>query len=113
MPDSPEVKHFEKSSKQDNNNIKLSPVKAGKCLRTAVANGKPASGKLSWASTNLIQDELLPSCLEARNLENSSNQDDNNVRLFPMRAGKKPRTATANKKMANSKLWLASTELPL
>ena len=88
-------------------------MRAGKGPRTAAANGKPASGKLLSASTKLVKDELPPGSPEARSLEDSSDQDDNNVRLSPVRAGKRPRTAAANGKPANSKLLSASTKLAL
>ena len=65
------------------------------------------------ASTKLVQDELLPDSLEARILEDSSDQDDNNVKLPPVRAGKGPRTAAANGKPASGKLSSASTKLAL
>ena len=73
----------------------------GKGPRTTAANGKPASGKLLSVSPKLVQDELPPSSPEAKSLEDSSDQDDDNVRLPPVRAGKKLRTAAANGKPAN------------
>ena len=88
-------------------------MRAGKGPRTAAANGKPASGKLLSASTKLVQDELPPGSPEARSLEDSSDQDDNDVRLPPVRAGKGPRTAAANGKPASGKLSSASTKLAL
>ena len=65
---------------------------------TAVPNRKPTNGKLSSASTKLVQDKLSPGSPEARSLEDSSKQDNNDVRLLPMRAGKGPRTTATNKK---------------
>ena len=57
------------------------------------------------------------SCLwlfkSGRSLEDSSNQDNNNVRLPPVRAGKRLTTVTANRKLASSKLSSASTKLAL
>ena len=88
-------------------------MRVGKRLRTVVANRKPASGKLLSASTKLVQDELLPGSQEARSLEDSSNQDDNNIRLLLMRAGKRLRTTAANEKPASSKLSSGSTKLAL
>ena len=88
-------------------------MRAGKGPRTAAANGKPASGKLSSASTKLVQDELPPGSPEARSLEDSSNQDDDDVRLPPVRAAKGPKTAAANRKPGRGKLSLASTKLVL
>ena len=88
-------------------------MRAGKGPRTAAANGKPASGKLLSASTKLVQDELPPGSPEARSLEDSSDQDDDDVRLPPVRVGKRPRTAAANEKPASGKLLLTSTKLAL
>lgn len=88
-------------------------MRAGKSPRTAVANKKLASGKLSLVSTTLVQDELLPGFSEARSLENSSDQDENNVGLSSVRAGKRPRTVTTNGKPASGKLLLALTKLAL
>ena len=53
LPDSLEARSLEDSSNQDDNNIRLPPMKAGKRPRTAAANEKPASGKLSSASIKL------------------------------------------------------------
>ena len=64
-------------------------------------------------STKLVQDELLPGSLEARSLEDSSDQDDDDVTLPLVRAGKGPRTAAANGKPASGKLLSASTKLAL
>ena len=88
-------------------------MRVGKGPKTATANGKPASGKLLLASTKMVQDKLLPGSLEARSLKNSSEQDDNNVKLSPIKAGKGPRTAAANEKPASGKLLLALTKLAL
>ena len=88
-------------------------MRAGKGPRTAAANGKPASGKLLSASTKLVQDELPPGSPDARSLEDSSNQDDNDLRLPLVRAGKGPRIAAANEKPASGKLSLALTKLAL
>ena len=88
-------------------------MRAGKGPRTVAANGKPASGKLSSTSPKLVQDELPPDSLEARSLEDSSNQDDDDIRLPLMRVGKRPRTAAANEKPASGKLLLTSTKLAL
>ena len=88
-------------------------MRAGKGPRTAAANGKPASGKLLSASTKLIQDKLPPGSPEAGSLEDSSDQDNDDVRLPPVRAGKGPRTAAANGKPASGKLSSASTKLAL
>ena len=88
-------------------------MRAGKGPRTAAANRKLAIGKISSASTKLVQDEILFSSQEARSLEDSSDQDDNDVRLPPVRAGKGPRTAAANGKPASGKLSSASTKLAL
>ena len=88
-------------------------MRAGKGPKTAATNGKPASGKLLSASTKLVQDELPPGSPEARSLEDSSNQNDNDVKLPLVNAGKGPRTAAANGKPANGKLSSASTKLAL
>ena len=85
-------------------------MRAGKRLKTAAANGKPASGKLLSASTKLVQDELLPNSPKAKNLENSSNQNNDNVRLLPIRAGKVPKTAAVNGKLGSGKLLSALTK---
>ena len=79
-------------------------MRAGKKPKTAAANKKPTSGKLSSASTKLVQDELPLGSLEARGLEDSSEQDDDNVRLLPVRPVKRPRTIAANRKPVSGKL---------
>ena len=88
-------------------------MRAGKGPRTAAANEKPASGKLLSALPKLVQDELLPGSLEARSIKDSSDQDDDDVRLPPVRAGKRPRTAATNGKPVSGKLSSASTKLAL
>ena len=88
-------------------------MRAGKGPRTAAANGKPASGKLSLTSPNLVQDKLPPVSPETRSLEDSNDQNDDDIRLPPMRAGKGPKTATANGKPASGKLLSISTKLAL
>ena len=64
-------------------------------------------------SPKLVQDELPPGSPKARSLEDSSDQDDNDVRLPPLRADKGPKTTAANEKPASKKLLLASTKLAL
>ena len=64
-------------------------------------------------STKLVQDELPPFSPEAKSLDNSSDQDDNDVRLLFVRADKRPRIATANGKPASGKLLSALTKLAL
>ena len=86
-------------------------MRAVKEPKTAAANGKPASGKLSSASPKLVQDELLSGSPEARSLEDSRDQDNDDVRLPYVRAGKGPRIAAANGKPASGKLTSASTKL--
>ena len=88
-------------------------MRVGKRPSTPTANEKLASGKLSSASTELVQDELPPDSLEARSVEDSSNQNDDDIRLLPVRASKGPETAAANKKLASGKLLSASTKLAL
>ena len=88
-------------------------MRADKGPRTAAANRKPASGKLSSALTKLVQDELPPGFSKARSFVDSSDQDDNDVRLTPLRAGKGSKTTTANEKPVNGKLLLALTKLTL
>ena len=88
-------------------------MRADKGPRTAAANGKPANGKLLSASTKLVQDELPPGFLEAKSLENISDQDDDDVRLPPVKAGKGPKIAATNGKPASGKLLLALTKLAL
>ena len=79
-------------------------MRAGKRPRIAAANGKPASGKLLLASIKLIQNELPPGSPETRSLGDSSNQDDDDVRLPPIKVGKGAKTSAANGKPASSKL---------
>ena len=88
-------------------------MRADKGPRTAAANGKQASCKLSSASSKLVHDELLSGSPKAEILEYSNDQNDNDVRLPPVRAGKGPRTAAANGKPASGKLSSASTKLAL
>ena len=88
-------------------------MRIAKELKTAAANGKPPSGKLLLALTKLVEDELPPGSLEVRSFEDSSDQDNNDVKIPPLRAGKGPRTAAANRKPASGKLSLASTKLAL
>ena len=88
-------------------------MKAGEGPRIVAANGKPANGKLLLVLTKLVQDELLSGSPKAKSLEDSSNQDDNNIRLPPVRVGKGPRTTAANEKPTSGKLLLVSTKLAL
>ena len=60
-------------------------MRADKGPRTVIANGKPASGKLSLALPKQVQDELPPDSPEAKSLEDRSDQDDDDVRLLHMR----------------------------
>ena len=108
-----EVGHLEEGSNQDNNDVRLLLVKTGKEPKTAAANGKPTNGKMLLASTKLVQDELLPGSSEAKSLENSSNQDSNNIGLPLVKAGQRLKTATANEKPACGKLLSVSTKLAL
>ena len=55
----------------------------------------------------------MPGLPEAGSLEDSGNQDDDDVRLLPVRAGKGPRTAAANRKPTSGKLSSALTKLAL
>lgn len=113
MANFPEVRHFKESSNQDNNNIKLLPVRADKGPMIATIDEKLASTKSSLTLTQLVQDELLLGSLEARNLEESSNQDDNYVRLSPVKASKRPKISVTNRKPISGKLLSASTKLAL
>ena len=88
-------------------------MKAGKKLRNIATNKKPVSDKLLSATTKLVQDKLPPGSPEAWSLEDSSNKDDNDIRLLPVRAGKGPRTAAANRKPASGKLLLTLIKLAL
>ena len=88
-------------------------MRAGKRPRIAATNGKPTSGKLLLASTKPVQDKLPLNSLEVRSLENSSDQDDNDIRLPPIRAGKGPRIAATNEKPASGKLSSASNKFAL
>lgn len=88
-------------------------MKASKRPKTAATNRKAASGKLLLALTQLVQDKLPFASPKARSPENSSNQDDGNVRLPLLRVSKGSRTPTANGKPESSKLSLASTKLAL
>ena len=88
-------------------------MRAAKRPRTAAANGKPASCKLSLTSTKLVQDELPPGSPKARSLEDSSDQNDNVVKLPPVKMGKRPRTAAANGKPVSGKLLSTLNKLAL
>lgn len=65
------------------------------------------------ASTKLVQDKLPLDSPKAKNLENSSNQNDNNVKLLPIKRNKRLRIKAANRKLANDKLALTLTKLVL
>lgn len=88
-------------------------MRAGKGPKTAVANRKLASGKSLLESSKLVQDELTPGSPEVRNLENSSDQNVDNIRLPPVKASKRPKIGTVNRKPASSKLSLALTKVAL
>ena len=88
-------------------------MKASKRPKTATTNEKPVSSKLLLASTKLVPDELLPSSSKVRSLENSSNQNDNDIRLPLLRADKRLRTTATNGKPVSGKLSLTLTKLPL
>ena len=88
-------------------------MRAGKGPKTAAANGKPASGKLLSASIKLVQDELLLCSPEARSLKHGSNPDDDDVKLPPVKAGKRSKTAATNGKLASGKLSSALIKLAL
>ena len=85
-------------------------MRLGKGPRPATGNRILASGKLLLASTKLVQDKLPPGSLEAKSREDSSDQDDNNIRLPSVRAGKGPKTTAANGKLVSNKLSSASTK---
>lgn len=110
-PDSLEARYFEKSSNQNDNDVRLLSMRVDKRPKIVATNEKPASGKLLSTSIKLVQDKLLPGFLKAKNLKNSSDQDDNNIRLPPVRADKGPRTTIANRKPGNGKLSLVLTKL--
>lgn len=84
-------------------------MKVDKGSKTTAANEKLANGKLSLASTKLVQEKLAPGSPKARSLKNSSDQDYNNVRLLLVRANKGPKTSAVNEKLASNKLSLALT----
>lgn len=105
--------HFKKGSNQNDNNVRLPTIKADKRPRAIAANEKLTNNKLLLASTKLVQDKLLFNSAEAKSVKNSSNHDDNDIRLLPIRVGKWPMIAAANRKAANSKLLLALTKLGL
>lgn len=109
-PDSPEARHLKDGNNQDDNDIKLPPVRANKGTKTTAANRKPANNKLLSASTKLVQDKLPLGSLEARSLEDSSGQDENDIRLPLVKACKRPRTVDADRKPANSKLLSVLTK---
>ena len=88
-------------------------MRVDKGPRTVAANEKPTSSKLLSASTKLVQNELPPGFPEARSFEDSSNQNEDDVRLPPVKAGKGSKTSIVNGKLASSKLALASTKLAL
>ena len=113
QPNSLEARHLEEGSEQDDNDIRLPLVRVGKGPRTIVANGKRANSKLSLILTKLVEDELLLDFLEARNLKDSNNKDDNNIKLSLVRSDKRPKTTAANGKPASSKLSSVLTRLTL
>ena len=88
-------------------------MRVDKGPRTVASNKKSASGKLLLTTTTLVKNELLPNFLKVKSLEDSSNQDDNDIRLLSLRAGKGPRTTVLNRKPANGKLLLTSNKLAL
>ena len=88
-------------------------MRVSKRPRIAATNEKPVSSKLSSVLTKLVQNELLLGSLETKSLEDSSNKDDNNIKLPPVRVGKKLRTIAANRKPASDKLSLKLTKLAL
>ena len=88
-------------------------MRACKGPKTIAVIKKPASGKLLSTSTKLDQDELLPGFSEAKSLEDSSNKNDNDVRLLLIKVGKGPRIIAANGKPSSEKLLSASTNLAL
>lgn len=55
----------------------------------------------------------MPSFLEARSFKNNSDQKDNDVRLPFVRADKKPKISSTNRKPASNKLLSASTKFAL
>ena len=88
-------------------------MRVDKGLKIAAANRKPASGKLSLTLTKLVQDELPPGSPKVRSLKDSSNENDNNIRLPFIRVSKGPSIIAANRKPASGKLLSASTKLAL
>ena len=113
MPDSLEVRHLEENSNQDDNNVRLPPVKTSKEPRRAATNGKSVNNKLSLALTKLVWDKLSLGFPKGRSLEDNSDQDDDNIKLLPKKAGKWPKIAAANEKLVNGKLLLILTKLAL
>lgn len=61
----------------------------------------------------LVQDKQPPGVPETRHFEDSNNQNDNDVKLLPVRGKKGLRIEAANKKPVSSKLLLALTKLAL
>lgn len=110
---SPEVRDLEEDSNQNDNNVRLPPVKTDKRPRTVAANRKLTGKKPLLASTKLVQDELPASSLEAESFEDGSNQDENDVRLPLVRVDKRPKTAANNGKPVNDKLLSVLTKLAL
>ena len=80
---------------------------------TIAANEKPVSGKLWLVSTKLVQDELPLGSSKDGSLEDSSDQDDNDVKLPFMKEGKRLGTASVNGKPVSGKLLSTSTKLAL
>lgn len=50
----PEARHLEAVSNQDDDDVRLLPVKKNKKPRTEATNGKPMSGKLLSTLTKLV-----------------------------------------------------------
>lgn len=51
--------------------------------------------------------------LKAKSHKNSSNKDDNDIRLLPIKAGKKPRIVATNRKLGSGNLSSTLTKLVL
>lgn len=113
-PWSLKARYLEDSSNQYDNDVRLPLVKESKRSQTATANKKLTSSKQLFVSTRLIADKLPPNFSKVRHLKDSSDQNDNDVRLLSMRRNKKVKTKAAiNKKPVNSKLLSVSTKLTL
>lgn len=82
-------------------------------LKTVIANRKLSRKRLSLALTKLTQDNLLLRLPETKSFKDSSNWNNNNIRLSFVRADKKSKTVATNKKLISDKLLSTLIKLVL